>query len=1129
MAVLARAGGATRREDVREVTPLTSAQKSLVFWERQRGLVRIIDPVGSEAQQQQQTGTTAGPAPVVASPKQSAGTRIVEGMLANGQKRPEVLAEVMREHPEARTEILTLLHNSLGNAFVQQVVAAESAGPDDKPKAKKGHVVVESEGEWEELKQHGKSGFSKYGGGKVKDKLVELTNAGQLKLTGTQIAVFDAVSQVETGGQIGCVQTYDDQVVSVGFKQVVLGHGSLEKMMKRAPVGFAKHGLALDPSKTYKKAGWSKQPHQIVGCPDVEALRTPDWAIKFYHASMEPDVIAAMCELLAQEQGIVDAAIDREGGVNESHFDDATAKSWLLEVYNNRPAFTAKAIEAAGKKKAAGRDEFLDTLSDAIIDTYVIEEPKLHFNKAKKAAEKKGQKLTPEQETQLLADMKKKYEPIGRKKGTNIVTKIGRKVTPAKLASTSTASAAPATSTAPATTPVAAPAAPALPVAIPSDHDVDANEADDGTTSDVAATHASDTAVAAPAPAPTPAPVPTPTPAPVSASEPTKEPAHTDSRTTPVVEAAAPHAPQPFRVTTKGLNVRSGAGTGHDIIGGLKRGDSIDVIGREGKWLMITYEGQPAFVHGQYAEPAEAKAASSDTPQPKPRVATDAAGQATKPPKQTAPSQRADETPWWYDDETAASANTAGSATADAGVAIAKGTLDVIEDVLDPFGWFGDDETKQPAQPSAPAAKPSAPTAKPTPAPAAKPGKTEAPVGALTPADLHNETLERMVATMNNPQVTAIAGELAGLQAKSRELKKKADRREEQGGGRDALVEGIRIVRGKLDGLGSAQLDKQQVKAFKAAVYHALQDIAPYYFQSRNIDILEPPPANKTRTCNMTCLGMALESIGKNPDNFTGDREAVMAAARIYQHKIVGDDVSDPAQDAVGGRGTTWTNLVGMRFPDFLELAAIAHEMKGGDYSEAGVKAGAKLAYDTILDWGNIVTLAGLFKTTATQKLFNASGTKDTTRDKKVKKADRVKHDYKLLKAHGDKNRKHVEAFINQQNQAERSGRQKDQDKLEELRPAYEAAIADDGAESGLAARADLDGYRDHIVKEVGADLDAGSAVIVGLSGHFVRLQSLDENHVLVNDPARDSRALTKLSYAEARAMGYFATRFVIR
>lgn len=1038
---------------------------------------------------------------------------MVENMLSSGQKRPEVYAEVMREHPEARTEILMHLHrSSLGNAFVQQVVAAESEGPGDKPKAKKQHVLVESEGEWEELKVH-KGGFSKYGGGKVRDKLVELTNAGLLKLTGTQIAVFDAVSQVETGGQIGCVQTYDDQIVSVGFKQVVLGHGSLEKMMVKAPAGFAKHGLALDMSKTYKKAGWSKQPHQIVGCPNIEDLRTPEWAIRFYHASMEPDVIAAMCELLAKEQGIVDAEIDHKGGVNENHFEDATAQSWLLEVYNNRPAFTAKAIAAAGKKKAATRDEFLDMLSEAIIDTYVIEEPKLHFNKAKNAAAKKGKKLTPDQETQLLADKKKKYEPIGRRKGTNIVTKIGRKVAPAKLAPTSTAPTATTTTPNPAAPPTAAPAPkaaatpqPTLPVALPAeqpDVHVDTDVEDVGGVADMPA---SEPAVEATAPTP-------------AATEPAKPPAEIDARSAPVVEAAAPHAAQPFRVTAKGLNIRAGAGTEHDIVGGLKRGDVIDVIGREGKWVMTTHEGQPAFVHGAYVDPVEATDASPDA-KPEPRVATDAAGQATKPPTTKPPSQRADEMPWWYEEET--KAKDVASATGDAALAIAKGTLGLLEDVLDPFDWFGGDDEAKPSTATKPTKPKTQSQAKAKPATPEKPSNTDSPIGSLTPADLHDETLERMVATLNHADVTAIAGELAGLRAKSRELKAKASRKEEKGQGRDDLVEGIRILRGKLDKLDAAALDKAQVKAFKTAVYHALQEIAPYYFQSRNVDILEYPPADQTRTCNLTCIGMALESIGRNPDMFTGDREAVMAAARIYQHKLVGDDKSDPAQDAVNGRGTTWSNLIGMRFPDFLELAAIANEMKAGDYSETSVKAGAKQAWNTILDWGNIVTLSELFKCNATQKLFNASGTK---KDKKKK----IKHDYEILKAHGNTNRSAVEKFINQRNKAEESGKQKDKDKLEQLRPAYEAAIGDDGTKSGLAERADLDGYRDHVVKEVGADLDAGCAVIVGLSGHFVRLQSLDENHVLVNDPARDSRALTKLTYEEARAMGYFATRFVIR
>ncbi|HLL21489.1 MAG TPA: hypothetical protein VK427_05130 [Kofleriaceae bacterium] len=37
---------------------------------------------------------------------------------------------------------------------MQQVVAAESAGPGDRPKVKKSQVAVESEGDWEALTSH---------------------------------------------------------------------------------------------------------------------------------------------------------------------------------------------------------------------------------------------------------------------------------------------------------------------------------------------------------------------------------------------------------------------------------------------------------------------------------------------------------------------------------------------------------------------------------------------------------------------------------------------------------------------------------------------------------------------------------------------------------------------------------------------------------------------------------------------------------------------------------------------------------------------------------------------------------------------------------------------------------------
>jgi uncharacterized protein YraI len=785
--------------------------------------------------------------------------------------------------------------------------------------------------------------------------------------------------------------------------------------------------------------------------------------------------------------------------VNENYFEDATAKSWLLECYNNRPYFTELAIARAGKKPAASREEFLDTLSDAIIETYVVEEPKLHFKKTKKAAEKKGKKLTPEQETELLAEMKKKYEPIGRKKGTNIVTKIGRKVAPAKLATTSNAAPAETAKT-PAPTPTPAPTvAPPITAAPEVEHvETEAEEAPETTASTTASppTAVPETPTAAPE---------TPTAAPTA--QPTQEIA--DTRIAPVVEAAATHAPQPFRVTATGLNIRAGAGTDHEIVGGLKRGDAIDVIGREGKWLMITHDGQNAYVHHHYVEPAETKTEGSDAPTAKPRVASDAAGHASKPPKKTAPPQTDDETPWWYDEETKAAPTQAkpdpkalAKATGEAAIAAGRGVIEIL-DAINPFD--GDGKTAAPAATT---------TAKPTTTP--KP----APIGALTPADLHDASLERMVSTMNNPLVTEIAGELAGLQAKSAQLKKKADRREEHGTGRDDLVAAIGTLRGKLDQLGTAPLDKQQVKAFKTAVYHALADIAPYYFQSRNVDILETE--DNTRTCNMTVLGMALEGLGRNPNDYTGDKEKVKAAARVYQHKLVQDGAKVGAVDATAGQGVAWENLIGMRFPDFLQLVAIAQAMK--DTSDEGVKAAQGEAYKNVTVWSNILDMGQMFKTTAKQKLFDPTGTRETKENRKKG----IKHDYKLLKEHGNKNRSPVEKFINQRNKAEASGKQKDKDALEKLRPAYEAAIADSGADSGLDQRATLDGYRDHILEQVGADLDGGGSVIVGLSGHFVRLQSLSEDHVLVNDPARDTRSATKLTWAEARAMGYFAVRFVI-
>jgi Domain of unknown function (DUF4157) len=77
-----------------------------------------------------QRETTTGPAPAspAATPAPTAGSpTAVSGMLASGQRDPAAYANLLRVNPASRDEVLTQLHQTLGNEFVGRVVAAGSA------------------------------------------------------------------------------------------------------------------------------------------------------------------------------------------------------------------------------------------------------------------------------------------------------------------------------------------------------------------------------------------------------------------------------------------------------------------------------------------------------------------------------------------------------------------------------------------------------------------------------------------------------------------------------------------------------------------------------------------------------------------------------------------------------------------------------------------------------------------------------------------------------------------------------------------------------------------------------------------------------------------------------------------
>src|SRR5438477_2796162 len=58
----------------------------------------------------------------VTAPAQSAGTTVVHGMLASGQHDHKQIANVLQTYPASKTEILALLHQTVGNTFVHAVL-----------------------------------------------------------------------------------------------------------------------------------------------------------------------------------------------------------------------------------------------------------------------------------------------------------------------------------------------------------------------------------------------------------------------------------------------------------------------------------------------------------------------------------------------------------------------------------------------------------------------------------------------------------------------------------------------------------------------------------------------------------------------------------------------------------------------------------------------------------------------------------------------------------------------------------------------------------------------------------------------------------------------------------------------
>jgi hypothetical protein len=220
---------------------------------------------------------------------------------------------------------------------------------------------------------HVKKGFEIAGGGRVEDKLRALAAAKKITVTADEIELMQRISEVESGGHLEDINTYDSDVVSLGFIQYTLA-GSLQELIEMAPDAFARYGIRLGPETTLKRSIGNVKVKGIEGVKDLQDLRKLEWAVKFFLAGLDPDVIAAQVKKAQAE--FAEVTHDHLAVVSGMPlFQTPRVKAIIFELNNNRPAYVGATVRktAAEAKKHPdwSQDDFVAQLQSVMEDEFV--------------------------------------------------------------------------------------------------------------------------------------------------------------------------------------------------------------------------------------------------------------------------------------------------------------------------------------------------------------------------------------------------------------------------------------------------------------------------------------------------------------------------------------------------------------------------------------------------------------------------------------------------------------------------------------------------------------------------------------------------------------------------------------
>ncbi|MGE2713771.1 D-alanyl-D-alanine carboxypeptidase family protein [Mycolicibacterium litorale] len=209
----------------------------------------------------------------------------------------------------------------------------------------------------------------------VDDTAVALRGRNLLTISDDDIDMLQRASNVETGGKLTALNSWDSAFMSVGFMQWTLKYRKLQQWIALAPGAFERYGIQLEPTRMYAFSS-SHREKAIVRAPRAADLRSAEWGVRFFLASLDVEaVVAEYGRALQISVEVRRAIVDPHGAAVVTHYNSSPVlRALVQETHNNRPAYMKQAMKSAAARAGTDTATFLEVVRREILRVYEVRE-----------------------------------------------------------------------------------------------------------------------------------------------------------------------------------------------------------------------------------------------------------------------------------------------------------------------------------------------------------------------------------------------------------------------------------------------------------------------------------------------------------------------------------------------------------------------------------------------------------------------------------------------------------------------------------------------------------------------------------------------------------------------------------